>query len=206
MKTNNTLLLASSSSSRKMLLDESQIPFKVIYQTADESQCDVGLPFQQLVEAIASHKMDHVIMPEGKEGDVAFVLTADTMTEGADGSIQGKPVDRDDAIVKIKAARNGKQRVGTAFVLEKRTKVGSRWKTEKQIKQFVVASHYFCVPDEWIDVYLEKSWGLKASGAIAIEGYGIQFLKEIDGSFSTIVGLPMFELREALQEIGFFDR
>ena len=79
MKTSNTLLLASSSSSRKMLLDESQIPFKVIYQTADESQCDVGLPFQQLVEAIANHKMNHVIMPEGKEGDLAFVLTADTI-------------------------------------------------------------------------------------------------------------------------------
>ena len=127
------------------------------------------------------------------------------MTEGCDGSIQGKPVDRDDAIAKIKAARQGPQRVGTAFVLEKRIFKNGAWVTQDQIKQFVVASHYFCVPDEWIETYLDKSWGLKASGAIAIEGFGIQFLKEVNGSFSTIVGLPMFELRQALEVIGFYD-
>ena len=37
-------------------------------------------------------------------GTVCFVLTADTMTCNADGSINGKPVDRDDAIQKIKSA------------------------------------------------------------------------------------------------------
>ena len=45
---------------------------------------------------------------------------------------------------------------------------------------------------------------MQASNAIAIEGCGGQFLQWVRGSYTTIVGLPMFELREALEEIGFY--
>ena len=67
------------------------------------------------------------------------------------------------------------------------------------------ADYVFEVPEEWIDIYLEKSVGLRASGAIAIEDFGEQFLKSVSGSYSAIVGLPMFELREALSQLGFFE-
>jgi predicted house-cleaning NTP pyrophosphatase (Maf/HAM1 superfamily) len=68
----------------------------------------------------------------------------------------------------------------------------------------VTADYVFDVPDAWLDIYLEKSRGLVASGAIAIEEFGSQFLKTVHGSYTTIVGLPMYELREALEKIGFF--
>ena len=38
---------------------------------------------------------------------------------------------------------------------------------------------------------------------MAIEGVGSQFVKSIDGSYTAIVGLPLFELRTALLELGF---
>ncbi len=53
--------------------------------------------------------------------------------------------------------------------------------------------------------YFYKSKFPGASGAVAIEDYGAQFLKTVDGSHSAIIGLPLFELREALDELGFFD-
>jgi septum formation protein len=67
----------------------------------------------------------------------------------------------------------------------------------------------FEVPHELIDWYLEKLDILdglsytNVSGAMAIEGVGSQFVKSIDGSYTAIVGLPLFELRQALTELGF---
>ena len=60
------------------------------------------------------------------------------------------------------------------------------------------------MPDNWIDIYLEKTPYLDVSGGMAIEKYGNQFLKTVQGSYSTIIGLPLFEVREALEKLGFF--
>lgn len=200
----NILLLGSKSYSRKLLLDYARIGYHVIEQEADETQCNWNLPMQQVVANIARYKMDHVIMPHGeKEGEIAFVLTADTLSEERDGTISGKPVDMQDAIEKIKRARAG-MRTGTAFCLDKRIWRSGGWEVEQRIERYVEATYIFDIPDGWIDRYMHNSISLSASGAIAIEEYGAQFLKEIHGSYSTIVGLPLFEVREALQELGFF--
>ncbi|MDZ4154758.1 Maf family protein, partial [Methylicorpusculum sp.] len=62
----------------------------------------------------------------------------------------------------------------------------------------------FVVEDTAIDYYLDNSIGMGTSNAIAIEGFGEQFLKKITGSYSTVIGLPLFEVRQALDELGFF--
>ena len=77
------------------------------------------MPLQKVVESIAEHKMQHVIMPQGAEGQIAFVLTADTLSIDTTGSISGKPSDMADAIAKIEAARGGSNRCGTAFCFKK---------------------------------------------------------------------------------------
>lgn len=200
---NNMLLLGSKSPSRQMLLREANIPFQLIQQDADEAVCDWGLPLKQLVEQIALSKMAHVELPHGNEGDYCFVLTADTLSCDVDGKIHGKPADRADAITKIKAAREGSI-LATAFCLDKRIWHASQWKIDRRIVRVVSSSYQFIVPDNWIDRYFEHSVGYRASGAIAVEEYGAQFLKVVDGSYSTIVGLPMFELREALDDMEFF--
>lgn len=201
----NILLLASKSPSRQILLREAQIPFTLIGQDADETQCGWGLPLPRLVQEIALYKMNHVILPAGNnEGDVCFVLTADTMSQDKQGIIHGKPVDRDDAIAKIKAARQGSY-LCTAFCLDRSVWRDGVWKLEQRIQECVSSEYIFLVPDSWIDIYLEKSIGLKTAGSIAVEDFGGQFLKMVHGSYTTIVGLPMFEVRQALERIGFFE-
>jgi nucleoside triphosphate pyrophosphatase len=199
----NKLLLASGSSSRKFLLEQAGIPFEVISQRADESQCDWGLPLQQLVQHLAVYKMDHVIMPKGSEGEIAFVLTADTLSMDADGVIHGKPINRDDAIKKIKALRKGGT-CGTGFCIDKKIFTNGIWKTEKRIIGFAKADHVFDVPDHWIKQYIESGQSDGVSGGIRIEGEGAQFLKSLNGSYSAVVGLPLYEVRQALNELGFF--
>ncbi|HRN77895.1 MAG TPA: Maf family protein [Candidatus Dependentiae bacterium] len=202
---NNVLLLGSKSPSRQQLLRDSQIPFALIDQRADESQCDWGLSLPHVVQSIARHKMNHLILSDGKkEGEVCFVLTADTLSQSLDGTLHGKPTDRADAIAKIKDARKG-ARLCSAFCLEKKIWRQGTWYTQQKIEEVVHASYIFDIPDEWIDIYLERSIGMQTAGAIAVEGYGAQFLKMVDGSYPAIVGLPMFELRHALEKVGFFN-
>ena len=95
--------------------------------------------------------------------------------------------------------------MGTAFCVDRKVWRGDHWKVFKRIQGYEVGEYELNISDEWIDIYLEKSFSASSSGAIAIEVYGAQFLKTVSGSHSAIVGLSMFEVREALQEVGFFD-
>lgn len=200
-----TLLLGSSSQSRQMLLTQAKIPFTLVGHNADERACGWGMPLQRLVETIALAKMEHVMLPAGKEGELCFVLTADTLSQDAQGTITGKPANKDEARQNLKDARAGMY-TGTAFCLDRRIYRHGTWALEQRIIRFVGTSYTFIVPDAWIETYLEESSGMIASGAIAIEEYGGLFLQDVQGSYTTIVGLPLFELREALTELGFFGK
>lgn len=202
----NILLLASKSPSRKALLTEAGINFMVVGQEADESQCDWGLTIDKLVSSITLHKMGAVILPDGKkEGEVCFVLTADTLSQDMDGVVHGKPVDRDDAIAKIKSARAG-SRLCSAFCVDRRVWRAGMWEVDRREQRCVHSSFVFNIPDSWLDDYLEKSIGLNTANAIAVEGYGSPFLQSVSGSHSAIIGLPLYELREVLELIGFFEK
>jgi septum formation protein len=205
------LLLASKSSSRKMLLEQSHIPFTIIEQEADEAQCDWRLPLAQLVPNIARHKMAHVILPAGtQDGEHCLVLTADTLSQDmCDNTIQGKPADRADAVNKIRKARAG-SRLCTAFCLYKyvwrENSAHGAWELVQKEERAVMAEYHFIVPDNLIDWYLDVEGDmLSKAGAIAIEGVGAQFLQSVSGSHSAIIGLPLYELRQALTNLGFFD-
>lgn len=201
------LLLGSKSFSRKMLLDQAQIPYTLVPQDADEMVCDWTLPLEQAVASIARHKMDHVVLPDGiMNDDICFVLTADTLSIDARGILNGKPIDRDDAIEKIRRNRGKTHRLATAYCIDRRVWKDNAWHIEQRIENVVSAEYQFDIPDEWIDVYLEKSMGMLASGAVAVELYGAQFLRYVHGSYSTIIGLPMYEVREALTALGFFNQ
>ncbi len=202
--THNTLLVGSKSPSRQMLLRSAQIPFVLIEQDVDETLCDWALPLPQIVMHIARFKMEHVQLPLGQENQICFVLTADTLTQDKNGAVQGKPSDREDAIAKIKSSRVGSV-LCTAFCLDKKIWRNEQWELIERIEHIAHAEYLFDIPDEWIDIYLEKSIALNAAGAIAVEEFGAQFLKIVNGSYSGIIGLPLFELREALEKLGFFD-
>ena len=92
-------------------------------------------PLRQTVLLIAQNKMLHATLPVGTTNDEQiFVLTADTMTQDAHGIIHGKPIDRTDAINKIKAARDGNY-LATAFCIEKRIWRDTIWISANRIEK-----------------------------------------------------------------------
>jgi septum formation protein len=200
---NKPLLLASTSSSRQQLLKDARIPFTLIGQSADESQCDWSQSLEQVVTSIACYKMNHALVPAGSQpGDICYVLTADTLSQDAQGVISGKPKDYEQAVAMLKAARGG-MITATAFCLERKVWRSGSWQTDKRVVECVSATYQFNVPDSWIATYIDQAEVLQASGAIKIEGFGALFLESVQGSYSAIVGLSMSQVRQALERLGF---
>lgn len=197
------LFLASSSQSRKKLLELSKIPFKKLLQNADEILPATNLSIEEHVKQIALQKMASVILPDFYDSNTAiFVLTADTMCLDYQGSILGKPKTHQEARQMIKNARQ-KCSAHTAFCIEKKQFMNNAWQTLEQVVQVVTSEYIIEIPDEQIDFCIDYMKSMDCAGAVAIEGFGMQFVKEIHGSYSNIIGLPLFEVCQALKRLGF---
>jgi septum formation protein len=203
-----TLFLASASISRRSLLTEAGIPFTVIEQRSLEQLPTPIISLDCAVAAIAVDKMEHAQLPVGEENQIIFVLTADTLVQDSQGVIHGKPRDYQEALLKIKALQ-GNLYTTTGFCLERKRYNRGTWHTDRRITQAVGSLCQFTVPDGWIESYLSKIKHynvLSLAGGLYIEHFGMQFLKSVQGSYSTILGLPMFEVRQSLETLGFFNR
>ncbi len=205
MQTSHVLYIASNSASRKKLLEQALIPFQAINQNADESLISTNQSLSDIVVNIAMLKMQHAQIPAGKvAGQICFVLTADTLgLTMMNQRVLCKPVDRQDAISMLRDSRQGTL-TSTGFCLRKMEWQGGTWSLVQEVIGFDQAESVFDVPDEFIDLYLGAVPFLSVSGAISIEGVGGQFLQSVQGSYETIVGLPMFKIRQALFDIGFY--
>lgn len=232
MRITAPLYLASTSRARRLLLVQSRIPFTVIQQTSDETVYSGNLSFQEIVTQIARSKMDHAVMPQDHlnqasleradanikgesilqstahssstpKEDTCFVLTADTLCVDNDGTLYGKPTDWDDAKRMLRIWRSGCT-VATAFCLDKKLYNDGAWHTQERIERCVTTRISFDIPDEWLDTYIEQTASLSVAGAMAIEEYGALFVHSIEGSYTNIMGLPLYEVRQALSKLGFF--
>lgn len=205
INSSHTLYIASNSASRKKLLQQAQIPFQVIDQDADELLISTNQPLPDIVTQIAQLKMKHAKIPHGQhEGQIVFVLTADTLVLTSDNQILAKPVDRQDAISMIRTARKGLI-TGTGFCLRVLRWQNNEYHVVKEIIDYDQGFAVFNIPDSCIEHYLDKIPFLSVSGAISVEGgFGSQFLQSVNGSYESIIGLPMFKIRNALEECGFY--
>jgi septum formation protein len=206
---NNKLYLASASKKRKELLQDAGIVFEVVSHGADEQACVWVGDLAKLTSHLAQVKMKAVVLPVPKEHDECFVLTADTLVKHGD-EIIGKPRDYHDAVAIIKRVRDGVD-CSTGFCIEKRAWHDGMW---HQREQFIGSAQGWCslaIHDDEIDAYFTDLYTysgfdyLKLAGAFSITGYGAQFLKEVRGSYTAILGLPMDHVRAGLKTLSFFN-
>ena len=200
----NILYLGSQSRSRQKLLDAALIPYTVLKHDSNEDVADPTLPFHEYVLAIAHHKMEHLLFPNLPVGKKITVLTADTlMRTQKSKQILGKPDDMDHARQMIRLVSSEPIELETACVLEKKERTVDGWITTAQTAWTTPAIIEFCIPDDEIDLYLEKApHALYACGAGIVEDFGSNYLKSISGSYSSVIGLPLFELRHELKKIN----
>ena len=121
------------------------------------------------------------------------VLVADT-TVALDSEIFGKPRDRDDAMRMLGALAGTQHRVLTAVALC----------AEERLELAVSASLVTFSPlsEERIRTYVDSGEPFDKAGAYAIQGRAGAFAERIEGSYSGVMGLPLFETASLLRQFG----
>jgi len=190
-------ILASASPRRKELLESVGLSFIIDPSNADETSLPEESPLDY-VRRIAAEKAREVANRHHSNGDQRPVFAADTFVV-VDRDIIGKPRDRAAAKRMLQLLSNRVHQVFTGFCI-----IGPQG-DEKQGAVSTDVRFKALHPQEIQAYLLTNEWHDKA-GAYAVQGRAAYMVKEISGSYTNVVGLPLCEVIEALQEIiSFFD-
>lgn len=182
------LHLASSSLRRIHILKALGLRFSSSPVAIDETR-QAGESAQDMVLRLAAAKAQAAGRDES-----TMVIGADTVVV-LDSDVFGKPVDREHALCMLSALSGRTHRVLTGVALCHRAGVRTRVSnTEVRFRELG--------PDE-ADAYWQSGEPAGKAGAYAIQGLGAIFVTSITGSYSGVVGLPVFETCCLLREAGF---
>jgi len=185
--------LASASPRRHQLLKQIGVPFQVLNVTIDES---VGASEKPLdyVARVASAKAGAGFRQSEARGSLARpVLAADTAVV-IDGEILGKPIDVEDAQRMLRLLSGRTHQVLTAVALATQSGLAPRLsRSEVTFRAIGVAE----ARDYW-----DTGEPHDKAGGYAIQGYGAVFVAGMRGSYSGVMGLPLYETAELLRSAG----
>ena len=181
------IILASASPRRRELLKQIGVEFEVCVSQAKES-ITAKNPADLAVE---NARLKALAVAETHKN--SWVLGADTVV-ALDGKIYGKPKDKEDAFNMLKTFSGRAHEVITGMALVSDDKI-----FEKAVRTKVTFGN---MTDNEILSYIETKEPMDKAGAYAAQGIAAKYIKDIEGSFSNVVGLPLYELNELLKEAG----
>ena len=194
------IYLASRSPRRRELLAQVGVRYHLLlFRSRPDSPPDVDesvLPNEQpdtYVERVARAKVQAGWrLLRLRNLPFAPVLAADT-TVALDGRILGKPADRKEAAEMLAALSGRRHDVFTAVALMRDERVDSAVsRSEVQFKQ---------LSPEDIAQYIATGECDDKAGAYAIQGRAARFIMELRGSYSGVMGLPLFETSQLLDKL-----
>jgi len=184
------LILASQSPRRQELLTQLGYQFLCMPADIDESVI-IGETPAQYVERLAQQKAQCIA--ENQLGNV-LVLGSDTCVV-YDDEILGKPENIEQCIAHLTLLAGQKHQVLTAVAVVQGTLMKSVVvSTEVEFKSLNLQE---------IHNYWQTGEPQDKAGSYGIQGIGGQFVKQIKGSYSAVVGLPLYETAQLLAEFGF---
>ncbi len=183
--------LASASPRRRELLTQIGVSFQVLAVSVDES-VRPGEPAEAYVERVARHKAaaGWAIRPATP---AAPVLAADT-TVVLDGRILGKPADAGEGQGMLLALSGRTHAVLTAIALATHAGVESRVSRSEVTFRRITAVE--------AAEYWHTGEPRDKAGAYAIQGRAAVFIQDLRGSYSGVMGLPLYETAELLAAAG----
>ena len=194
------IYLASQSPRRGQLLEQLGIRYELLLADAmeDAESLEVILPNEapaSYVQRVTRLKLEAALKRLKRRGlPVAPVLCADT-TVAMGRTIYGKPVDPADA-QRMLAELSGKtHRVLTAVAMGQ----GKRREQSLSVSRVTFSS----TGAHQIRKYVASGEPMGKAGAYAVQGQAAAFISTIAGSYSGIMGLPMFETAQLLARFGF---
>ncbi len=188
------LHLASKSPRRRELLLRLGLDFRVLDIDIPEHPVP-GEPAEHYVRRVAREKADAGLLRVLGQTD-AVVLGADTEVV-LDEHVFGKPVDAQEAAVMLQMLSGRTHQVISAVALVS---------AGREVQTVSISEVTFGVlDDEMIAVYLDSDEWRGKAGAYAIQGRAESFISHLSGSFSGVMGLPMYQTANLLRQFGVID-
>ena len=185
------IILASASPRRHELLE--QIGVRTIMQSVDIDETQKhNEPVMAYVQRLAMEKAQRGFDTIKNENKLP-VLGSDTIVE-IDGLVLGKPENRLQAkkMLQLLSAKKHTIHTSVAIVTEEKSLI------DTSSSQVI----FKILHDQEIDLYLATGEADDKAGSYAIQGIAAQFIKNINGSFSGVMGLPLFETAQLLKQCG----
>lgn len=193
------ILLASASPRRLALL--ASVGFRPVVRPVDVDETPDDSAGPELVARLAERKaLAAIARLTGAPDEPTLGLAADTLVHLPNAPPLGKPRDRDDArrMLNALSGRTHVVRTGVAvFSCE-----------DRMLRDvFSVSTEVVFGPldEATIAAYLDTDEPWDKAGAYAIQGLGGALVRAIHGSWSNVVGLPLFEVVSTLRTHGAFD-
>jgi septum formation protein len=186
--------LASASPRRRALLEQIGVRFQVLGVAIDESPqpSEAALAYVTRLagaKAAAGWQQRHAQTPDGDSA----VLAADTAVV-LDGRILGKPAHRRDAIEMLGQLSGRTHEVLTGIALATQRGIESRVSRSEVTLRAISANE--------AAAYWDSGEPCDKAGGYAIQGRAAIFIAHLRGSFSGVMGLPLFETAELLASAG----
>ena len=188
------LILASSSPRRRELLNQIGMAYQVIVADIDESI----RPGEDAGDYVCRMAREKALEVQRRDGVTVAVLGADTAVV-VNGRILGKPVDREDALRMLEDLSGRTHEVYSAVAL---VSPGGGLRERLNITRVTFSE----LDRAWIGRYCDSGDPMDKAGAYGVQGIAAQKISHMEGSYSGVMGLPLHETAEILQEAGVLDK
>lgn len=186
----NTVLLASASPRRRELLGQIGVAFRVCPADIDEAVRQGEDPGQYTLR-IAGEKVQ-AVGDQRQAGEI--VLGADTAVALGD-RLLGKPADAAQARAMLAALSGATHRVFTAVaVMDPEGAIDTRLNVSEV--------SFATLDPQWVAAYVDTGEPMDKAGAYGIQGWAGCQIRELRGSYSGVMGLPLFETAQLLASAG----
>ena len=197
------IYLASQSPRRRQLLDQLGVRHELLlpHAAGDEAEDAEGLEAVQpgespsaYVQRVTALKLDAAVARHARRGlPPAPILCADT-TVALDERIYGKPVDARDAARMLAELSGREHQVLSAVALQ----AGARRLAALSVSRVRFAA----MTGAQIAAYVASGEPMGKAGAYGIQGPVAQYVENLNGSYTGIMGLPLFETARLLRAAG----
>ena len=197
-----SVYLASKSPRRQELLRQIGVDFTplLMREAAGRPRDIVEIPRAdelplEYVQRVARAKTSVGWQVMGKRGLTPKPMMGADTEVVQDGMVLGKPSDAAGAVEMLRRLSGQTHQVSTAVAVS--------W--NKEINMVVSSSRvsFRALTDDEIERYVATGEPFDKAGAYAIQGRGAAFVSHLEGSYSGVMGLPLFETAELLAKIGF---
>lgn len=193
------IYLASQSPRRRQLLEQLGIAHETLLPGPDEDAeaLEQVLPAERpddYVRRVTTAKLAAARERLARRGLAALPVLCSDTTVALDRDILGKPADAADALAMLRRLSGRSHRVLTAVSLA----WGGQEAQALSISQVRLAE----IPEAALQAYVDSGEPMGKAGAYAIQGRIAGWISHMDGSYSGIMGLPLYETAQLLRRAG----